>query len=457
MSDETAMRRRAVDWFETSIVHPIEDFQDPKQEWRRLFSEVFGTFFLVLVAAGGGMMSQAFPNTISRTAAVTAPGLMVMAIILFMGKVSGAHLNPAVSLAFAARGDFPWKRVPGYIVVQLIGATLAALFLHAVMDVSAKYGSNYPGGLLEHVRVLDGAHPHPRTRERDPRYRVGGSEHRHHRRVRRRWVHRARRSVGQSDLGHVDEPGPHFRSRSRRPRLVCLLGVRRGTARRRRLAVARGFVLAVVVAARPVRAPRRETCRPRSLFPAKPELALYSSGWAVRRPVSTAAERGVVALVLVGVGLGERRERLVERVARAEVARRSRRVARAGVGPRQRPAAELARRPPVRPAPSSRRAPSPCRPTAGGCRSRARRRRCPVERIQPSMMSLAACISRWPSTTRWPWLANLLLPRNGSSTEASASLTCRNSGSSSSRPSISTIHARVPTLPTPTTLRAPST
>ena len=129
---------------ETSIIHPIEDFQDPKQEWRRLFSELLGTFFLVLVAAGGGMMGQAFPDTISRTAAVTAPGLMVMAIILFMGKVSGAHLNPAVSLAFAARGDFPWRRVPGYIVVQLGGATLAALFLRAVIDVSAKYGSNYP-------------------------------------------------------------------------------------------------------------------------------------------------------------------------------------------------------------------------------------------------------------------------------------------------------------------------
>src|SRR6476646_825927 len=120
------------------------DFQDPSREWRRLFSELLGTFFLVLVAAGGGMMGQAFPNTISRQAAVVAPALMVMAIILFMGKVSGAHLNPAVSVAFALRGDFPLRRVPGYIVVQLAGATLAALFLHAVIDVSAKYGSNYP-------------------------------------------------------------------------------------------------------------------------------------------------------------------------------------------------------------------------------------------------------------------------------------------------------------------------
>ena len=57
---------------------------------------------------------------------------MVMAIILFMGAISGAHLNPGVSLAFAMRGDFPWRRVPGYIIIQLVGATLACLFLLAV-------------------------------------------------------------------------------------------------------------------------------------------------------------------------------------------------------------------------------------------------------------------------------------------------------------------------------------
>jgi aquaporin Z len=69
---------------------------------------------------------------------------MVLAIILFMGKVSGAHLNPAVSIAFALRRDFPWLRVPGYIVIQLVGASLAAWFLQAVIDVSASNGSNYP-------------------------------------------------------------------------------------------------------------------------------------------------------------------------------------------------------------------------------------------------------------------------------------------------------------------------
>ena len=145
MSEQLERAERGVlGWIDRDITGPMADFQDPNQEWRRLFSELYGTFLLVLVAAGGGMMGQAFPNTITRTAAVVAPGLMVLGIIMFMGKVSGAHLNPAVSVAFSLRGDFPWRRVPGYVVVQLIGATLAALFLHEVIKVSAKYGSNYP-------------------------------------------------------------------------------------------------------------------------------------------------------------------------------------------------------------------------------------------------------------------------------------------------------------------------
>src|SRR5689334_7563335 len=135
---------KALSHLNHEIVASLDDFQDPSQEWRRLFSELFGTFFLVLVAAGGGMLGQAFPGTISRAAAVVAPGLMVMAIILFMGKVSGAHLKPAVSVAFSLRGDFPWRRVPGYIVAQLIGATLAAWFAQSVINASAVFGSNYP-------------------------------------------------------------------------------------------------------------------------------------------------------------------------------------------------------------------------------------------------------------------------------------------------------------------------
>src|SRR4051794_22705411 len=129
-----------------------DDFDDPQLEYRRLFSELLGTFMLVLAAAGGGILVG--KGQIVLAAAVVAPGLMVLAIILFMGAVSGAHLNPAVSLAFALRGDFPWRRVPGYIVVQLVGATLACLFLLAVFGNVQHLGATLPGAGYDDWQAL---------------------------------------------------------------------------------------------------------------------------------------------------------------------------------------------------------------------------------------------------------------------------------------------------------------
>jgi aquaporin Z len=106
------------------------EFDDPRLEYRRLFSEAWGTFLLVLVAAGGGVIgATAYGGGLTLAMKALAPGIMVMGIIFFMGTISGAHLNPAVTLAFAARGNFPWLRVPGYIVAQLIGAISASLIL----------------------------------------------------------------------------------------------------------------------------------------------------------------------------------------------------------------------------------------------------------------------------------------------------------------------------------------
>jgi aquaporin Z len=122
------------------------DFWDDSFEGRRLFSELLGTFFLVLVAVGGGIVSARFGGSaVPYTAKVVAPALMVGAIILFMGTVSGAHLNPAVSIAFAARGNFPWKRVPAYIVAQFLGAILATLLLWALIGKQGSAGLTLPG------------------------------------------------------------------------------------------------------------------------------------------------------------------------------------------------------------------------------------------------------------------------------------------------------------------------
>lgn len=120
------------------------EFTDLSHEWRRLFAEVFGTFLLVLAGAGGALL-DAKTGAIGRVARVTAPGLVVMTVILFMGAVSGAHLNPVVSLAFALRRDFQWRRVPGYVAAQLAGGVLACVFLRALFGTFAQLGATRAG------------------------------------------------------------------------------------------------------------------------------------------------------------------------------------------------------------------------------------------------------------------------------------------------------------------------
>jgi aquaporin Z len=122
------------------------DFADDSYEWRRLFSELFGTFLLVFVAAGGPIVNARFGgHAISGTALAVAPGMMVLAIIYFMGAVSGAHLNPAVTIAFMLRMDFPARRVPMYIVAQLTGAVAATLTLVGLLGSQGVAGLTLPG------------------------------------------------------------------------------------------------------------------------------------------------------------------------------------------------------------------------------------------------------------------------------------------------------------------------
>ena len=111
-----------------------------------MFSELFGTFLLVLSAVGGGIVNARLGNNVvPGPARAVIPALMVMAVILFMGAVSGAHLNPAVSVAFALRSDFPWRRVPAYVAAQAAGAVLATLVLVVMLGKQGNAGLTLPG------------------------------------------------------------------------------------------------------------------------------------------------------------------------------------------------------------------------------------------------------------------------------------------------------------------------
>ncbi len=129
------------------------DFLETSNKWRALFAEVWGTFLLVLVGAGAVVVSK-MTGEVTKAMEVVAPGIMVMAIIYFMGAVSGAHINPAVTVAFALRRHFPWGRVPFYILAQLIGGLLAAAFQKAMFGNTGDVGATIPYTGLENWKEL---------------------------------------------------------------------------------------------------------------------------------------------------------------------------------------------------------------------------------------------------------------------------------------------------------------
>ena len=121
-----------------------EDYLRERPLSIRCVVELCGTFLLTLVAAGAGVINAyAGGNAIGQAASVIAPGALVMAFIYAWGPLSGLHINPAVTLAFAARGVFRLVWVPAYIGMQLVGAIGATLFLQLMFGNVAK-GGTYP-------------------------------------------------------------------------------------------------------------------------------------------------------------------------------------------------------------------------------------------------------------------------------------------------------------------------
>lgn len=120
--------------------------QDDKDAlWRILLAEFIGTFVLVFVDAGGAVVADlAGEDEVTAEARALAAGLTVMAMIFSFGHLSGAHINPAVTLAFYIRGVFPLRHVAAYWLAQIGGAVLAALTLRALFGSSVGASVNRP-------------------------------------------------------------------------------------------------------------------------------------------------------------------------------------------------------------------------------------------------------------------------------------------------------------------------
>ena len=111
---------------------------------KRAFSESLGTFAIVFFGCGSIMVVERFPHTLNPVAIPIVFGLIVAAMIYGLGHVSGAHFNPAVTLAFAVSRHFPFREVLIYWVAQCSGAILASLALSALLPAGIGNGETTP-------------------------------------------------------------------------------------------------------------------------------------------------------------------------------------------------------------------------------------------------------------------------------------------------------------------------
>jgi len=111
---------------------------------RKYIAELLGTYALVFAGTGAIIIDQETNGSVTHAGIAITFGLIVMSMIYALGNVSGAHLNPAVSIAFTVAKKFDVKLLPGYIISQLLGATLASLTLRALFPANTLLGATIP-------------------------------------------------------------------------------------------------------------------------------------------------------------------------------------------------------------------------------------------------------------------------------------------------------------------------
>lgn len=122
---------------------------------KKLFAETLGTFALVFAGTGAIVIDHATGGTITHPGVALTFGLIVLSMIYTFGEVSGAHFNPAVTVAFAAARRFPWSEVPAYVGAQLIGAFAASALLRLLFPSAATLGATLPAGAASQSLILE--------------------------------------------------------------------------------------------------------------------------------------------------------------------------------------------------------------------------------------------------------------------------------------------------------------
>lgn len=111
---------------------------------RKALAELFGTFTMVFCGCGAMTINEITQGEVTHVGVAITWGLVVMAMIYAFGDISGAHFNPAVTVAFAVAKKMSWKTVPIYILFQMIGAVLAIIILWVLFPESESFGHTYP-------------------------------------------------------------------------------------------------------------------------------------------------------------------------------------------------------------------------------------------------------------------------------------------------------------------------
>ena len=116
------------------------------KQYKNYFVEAIGTFALVFCGTGAAIIDEVTNGAVSHAGIAITFGLIVMAMIYAFGEQSGAHLNPAVSIAFCVNKNFPLKNVLPYIMSQLAGAISASILLYLLFPSSQLLGASMPAG-----------------------------------------------------------------------------------------------------------------------------------------------------------------------------------------------------------------------------------------------------------------------------------------------------------------------